>query len=252
MGDFRNKSDNATASGRPPIPMQDAGFEKEPLTRQEYLGVMTHFYRAEAHRSTVWRQRIDATTNWAVLTCAGMLSFAFANPHNSHFLLLVSNLVIFAYMVIEARRYRRFEVYQARLRMLEENFLLPIVSHDLISPKESWRQEVCGDLHRPTYKSKLLPSLGLRLRRNYGFIFAILAGAWMLKLEMHPTLATSFDVVWSRMAVGRLLPPAAILIAGILFYGSLIVFLIMGLHIHGTGPADEVTGLESHPERWNI
>lgn len=231
---------------------QRTSFEKTPLTRPEYLGVMTHFYRAESHRSTVWRQRIDATTNWAVLTCAGMLSFAFASPNNSHFLLLVSNLVIFGYMVIEARRYRRYEVYQARLRMLEENFLLPIVSRDLVSPKDYWRQEICGDLDSPTYKSRLLPSIGLRLRRNYAFIYAILAGAWLLKLEMHPTLATSFEEVWERMAVGRLLPPAVVLAGVVLFYGSMLVLMFMGRRIHGMGPADEIAGVERHPERWKI
>lgn len=231
---------------------QGARFETTPLTRPEYLGVMAHFYRAEAHRSTVWRQRIDATTNWAVLTCAGMLSFAFANPNNSHFLLLLSNVVIFSYMVIEARRYRRYEVYQARLRMLEENFLLPIVSRELISPKDFWRQEIAGDLDCPTYKSKLLPSIGLRLRRNYGFIFMILAGAWVLKLEMHPVLATSFDEVWGRMAVGNLLPPAVVFAGGVIFYASMIALTVAGRRIHGMGPADEVAGVETHPERWKI
>ena len=54
------------------------GFEDYPLTRQEYINVMVHFYRGEIHRSTVWRQRLDATTNWAVLTTAGILSFSFA------------------------------------------------------------------------------------------------------------------------------------------------------------------------------
>ena len=53
---------------------QSARFEQSPLTRPEYLSVMVHFYRAEVHRSTIWRMRLDATTNWAVLTSAGMLS----------------------------------------------------------------------------------------------------------------------------------------------------------------------------------
>ena len=62
-----------------------AALEETPLSRPEYLSVMVHFYRGETHRSTIWRQRIDATTNWAVLTVAGMLSVAFADPTQSHF-----------------------------------------------------------------------------------------------------------------------------------------------------------------------
>ena len=32
-------------------------FEDYPLTRQEYMNTMTHFYRGEIHRSVAWRQR---------------------------------------------------------------------------------------------------------------------------------------------------------------------------------------------------
>ncbi|MGB2073790.1 MAG: DUF2270 domain-containing protein, partial [Henriciella sp.] len=27
-------------------------------------GALAHLYRAEVYRSTTWRQRLDATTNW--------------------------------------------------------------------------------------------------------------------------------------------------------------------------------------------
>ncbi len=239
------------AERRPDPEVPRPEFETEPLTRPEYLSVMVHFYRAEAHRSTVWRQRLDATTNWAVLTSAGMMSFAFTSPLNSHFLLLVSNLVIFAYLVIEARRYRRYEVYRARVRMLEENFLLPIVSRQLWSPMEHWREEICADLDSPKYKSKLLPAIGFRLRRNYAFIFAIMLGAWLLKLEMHPTVARSFGELWARMAVGGVFPAEVVALLGLIFYATLFALMWLGRR-HGIEPVDEVTGVEKHPERWKI
>jgi len=226
--------------------------EEDPISRPEYLSVMVHFYRAETHRATVWRQRIDATTNWAVLTVAGMLSFAFADPSRTHVVLLMSNLVVLAFLVIEARRFRRFEVYAARVRMLEENFLSPIVSRSLVSPMPYWRKEVCRDLNAPTYKSKLLPTIGFRLRRNYIFIYSILLGAWLLKLEMHPTLASSFTVFFDRMQVGRLMPPEAVATAGVLFWTALLAMLWSGRRLHGVQPADEVQGIEDHPERWKM
>ena len=48
---------------------QHGRFEDYPLTRQEYISVMVHFYRGEVHRSTTWRQRLDATrsTRWLTL-----------------------------------------------------------------------------------------------------------------------------------------------------------------------------------------
>jgi uncharacterized membrane protein len=231
----------------PPCPE----FEERPLTRPEYLSVMVHFYRAEVARSTIWRQRLDATTNWAVLTCAGMLSFAFAGTGHSHLLLLLSNLIILAYLIIEARRYRYFEVYRARVRMLEENFLTPILTRELDSPMQAWRHSVARDLDRPKYKTTFLEAIGFRLRRNYTFIFGILLGAWLVKLMMHPVVATSFEEIWTRIAVGHI-SAAVVLTGGILFYGGLVLVLYLGRHIHGAAPTDEMTGLESSLERWKL
>ena len=44
-------------------------FEDYPLTRQEYISAMVHFYRGEMYRSQIWRQRLDTTTNWAAGSC---------------------------------------------------------------------------------------------------------------------------------------------------------------------------------------
>jgi len=230
-----------------PVPQ----FEEQPLTRPEYLSVMVHFYRAEVHRSTIWRQRLDATTNWAVLTSAGMLSFAFAGPGHSHILMLLSNLIILAYLLIEARRYRFFEVYRARVRMLEENFLLPIITRHLESPMCEWRDEVAKDLDRPKYKSTLLEAMGFRLRRTYGFVFLVMLGAWLVKLSMHPEVATSVSEVWQRMAVGNL-PSWMVLGGGLAFYGFLIFVLWLSRDIHGPAPTDEITGLQDSLESWKL
>ena len=234
-----------------PAPASACRFEDAPLTRPEYLSVMVHFYRAEVARSTSWRQRLDATTNWAVLTSAGMLSFAFATPTHNHVLLLLSNLLILAFLVIEARRYRYFEVYRARVRMLEENFLLPIITRDLESPMRSWRQEVAADLDRPKYKTTFLQAAGFRLRRNYGFVFVVLLGGWLLKLAMHPTVASSLAELWQRAAVGRV-PGAVVISFGGLFYAALLWMLWAGRNIHGSAPTDEVFGLESSLEGWKL
>jgi uncharacterized membrane protein len=231
--------------------LDPARFEDYPLTRQEYINVMVHFYRGEIHRSVTWRQRLDATTNWSVLTTAGLLSITFATTEQTHILLLLSNLIILAYLTIEARRYRYFEVYRARVRMLEENFLIPIVTRTLESPMRSWREAIAMDLDLPKYKTTLLEALGLRLRRNYFFIFVIVLGAWIVKLAIHPGFATSWGEYWRRMAVGPL-PPGVVLSAGALFYVALGVIMWAGRNIHGGDPEDEVAGIERHLEHWKL
>ncbi len=232
-------------------PADDCRFEDYPLSRQEYISVMVHFYRGEVHRSTSWRQRLDATTNWAVLTTAGMLSFTFSTAEATHLILLLSTLIIFAYLVIEARRYRYFEVYRARVRMLEENFLIPVVTRQLESPMGSWREMVAMDLDLPKYKTTLLEALGFRLRRNFLLIFMIMLGGWLVKLAIHPTFAMTWSQVYGRMSVGAI-PGWMILGAGGAFYSFLLLVMWWGRHVHAGIPEDEIAGLERNLEHWKF
>ena len=232
-------------------PASTPRFEDYPLTRHEYINVMVHFYRGEVHRSTSWRERLDATTNWAVLTTAGMTSFAFTSGDHHHIILLLSNLIILAFLNIEARRFRYFEVYRARVRMLEENFLIPVITRQLESPMHAWREMVAMDLDLPKYKTTVLEAMGFRLRRNYILIFLIVLGAWILKLYMHPMLATSVHEVYSRMAVGTV-HPAVILLSVVVFYASLVFVIWWGRKLHAGEPQDEIGGLERNLEHWKF
>ncbi len=226
-------------------------FEDQPLTRQEYITAMSHLYRGEMQRANSWRLRLDATSNWAVLTAAGMTSFAFTNPENSHLVILVSNLAVLAYLVIEARRFRYFEVFRARVRMLEENFYIPIITRSLVSPMPGWQDAVASDLDSPRFKTTTLEAMGFRLRRNYGIIFSFVLGGWVLKLLLQPRIPAHFYEVYQRVAVGPI-PPWVVLASGGAFYGLLFMLAQKGRHIHGSDPDDEVSGMERQPERWKM
>ena len=51
---------------------------------QEFSGAeitaLAHLYRGEVYRSTIWRTRLDTTTNWSVVTLGVALSITFASP----------------------------------------------------------------------------------------------------------------------------------------------------------------------------
>ncbi len=234
----------------PPL-KRSSRFEDFPLTRQEYISVMVHFYRGEIHRSIAWRMRTDATTNWTILASAGMLSFAFTNVAIPHLVVLLTNLVVISFLNIEARRYRYFEVYRARVRMLEENFLIPIITRQLESPMVSWREMVAMDLDLPKYKTSYWEAIGFRLRRNYVWIFLIVLGAWILKLTMHPTISFNPGEIWSRLQTG-IVPAWVILLLGIVFYSVMFGLIWIGRRIHGGEPDDEIAGLEGNLEHWKL
>lgn len=226
-------------------------FEDYPLTRVEYITVMSHFYRADVGRSTQWRQRLDATTNWGVLTTAGMLSFTFSSPESAPILLLLTNLIVIAYLTIEARRFRYFAVYRARVRIIEENFLIPIVTRSLESPMAKWREMLASDLDLPKHKTTFLQAFGFRLRRNYVFIFLMILGGWLVKLMIHPTLASSWREVWERAAIGHVPSWLVITIYGA-FYGCLAATWWYGRSIGGGEPEDEITGIEANLRAWKL
>lgn len=222
-------------------------FEEYPLTRPEYISALVHFYRGEMHRSQVWRTRLDTTTNWAVVTTAATISFTFGDATHPHIILLLANLIITVFLFHEARRFRYFAVYRARVRMLEENFFLPLLRRDLHSPMADWGGRVADDLDQPKFKTSLFKAVGIRLSRSYLWIFLLLFIAWMVKLFIHPTQAPDFATVYARMVVGPI-PGWAVLLSGLTFLGGMIAALIAGWRAGLL--EDEIRGLERDLAHW--
>lgn len=223
-------------------------FETTPLTRSEYIAAMVHFYRGEVGRSSVWRQRLDNTTNWAVVTTAAIMTFTFSDPDRTHLLLLLASFVTMGFLWMEARRFRYFSVYRARVRMLEENFIIPIVTRNLDSPKPEWREYLAMDLDVPKFKNTILESLALRVRYNYYWIFMAQGMAWLLKTWLHPDAATTLDEWYDHMSVGRI-PGWLLLIVGAVFFGSMLFLFFLGGRSSAVAE-DEIHGYETDRAHW--
>lgn len=160
-------------------------FEGYALTRPEYISAMVHLYRGELNRANTWRIRLDTSTNWAILAVIGILTFAFGSAEHSHASILVGMLLVLHFLTLEARRYRLFDVWRHRLRMIEENFYGPLLTRDLQSPAANWGKLVAGDLLNPCFKITYLQAFRNRFLRNYAVIFAVLLAAWVVKVMIH-------------------------------------------------------------------
>src|SRR5688572_31527961 len=101
-------------------------------------------------RMISWRDRLDRTTNWAIGAVAAMLSISLATEQAHHSVLLFAMLLIHALLIIEARRYRFFHVYRARVRLLEQEYFAPLFSADAISPRISLAS-LGADLRLPCF-----------------------------------------------------------------------------------------------------
>jgi uncharacterized membrane protein len=185
-------------------PDEPPDYESTPLTRAEYIMAIVHLYRGELNRATAWRMRLDTTTNWAVLTSAGLLAFGFRSPENPHWPLLFGTLLITLLLGYEARRFQMFDVWRARVRKIEENFYGPILLRNPVSPQKEWGERVARDLLAPTYKLRYRQAVRARFVRNYWAIYAVLLLSWGVKIAIHPHAATSWIMVRDNVGHGIL------------------------------------------------
>jgi uncharacterized membrane protein len=152
-----------------------------PKTPSETITVLAHYHRAEIARMAGWRDRIDRTTNWAITVIAAMLSVSLSTPTAHHGVLLFAMLLVMLLLGIEARRYRFFDVYRTRVRQLERHYYAEVFAPG-ITPDPGWTRLLAEDLRHPMFHVSLREAFGRRLRRNYGWMFAILLLAWVLKI----------------------------------------------------------------------
>lgn len=144
-------------------------------------GAMAHLYRGEVHRMKLWRERLDRTTNWAVLLLAAVLTWAFTNASNPHYVLLIGNLAVGLFLVIEARRYRAYDMWRSRVRTLQRN-VFAVGLDPTREPADDWRPRLAADYYQPALKISAEEAIAHRLRRVYLPLLAILNGAWVLRV----------------------------------------------------------------------
>lgn len=218
----------------------------EHISRAEFINAMVHLYRGELGEATAWRTRTDTTTHWAVVLSATALSFVFSDRSSErHVLIPIVSLFCTFLMLMEARRYRFFDIWRSRARMLEINFYRPLLDGSR-AEMQDWAETLAHDMEWPHFHMPWWEAMGRRLRRNYQWIYGILLGSWAVVLMSHPTSSTSLEEIIARAAIGPF--PGLLVIAGmVVFYGALLalgVYSYWHSHIKKSLPA-------GHPGRMH-
>src|SRR5436190_11118761 len=156
-----------------------------PRLDTSYVTAMSHFYRGELGRIMVWRQRLDTTTSWAITVTSSIFTVAFSFREVPHLIFFFNVAVVWVLLWIEARRYRFYDAFRARVRMLEAHFLVPIIAQTDTLLQGDWKKLVCEDLLLPSFKITRFEAIGRRLKRNYAFIFLIVLVACITKIFLH-------------------------------------------------------------------
>lgn len=196
----------------------EAASDGRKFTSSE-MGAIAHLYRGEIYRSTIWRTRLDTTTNWAVVTLGIALSIAFSSPNASALPLVLVGILILFFLLLEARRYRYFNVWRARARWMETNLYAPMLADGDIHLDTGWTKTLADDYLRPEYHVSLTTAIGRRIRRNYLWILMIQTIAYVGKLIVHPAAVASLGEFVRRADIGPL-PGEAVLAIGAVYVAS--------------------------------
>ena len=204
------------------------------------IGALAHLYRGEVYRITVWRTRLDSTTNWAVVTTGIALSVTYSSAQAAPLPMLLVGLLVSVFLFYEARRYRYFNVWRARARLLETDFFAPLIRGEGAQLGSGWTELLAKDHRQPRYHINFARAVGRRLRRTYAWIFVIQAIAYYGKLAIHPVPLVSLADIWERAAIGPI-PGRLVVLAGLLFHGCWALFAFITLRIEIAARRERLT-----------
>lgn len=219
------------------------------LTDSCYVNAMIHFYRGELGRIMVWRQRLDVTTNWAITSSTTIVTLAFSVRSIPHIVFFFNVVIVAVMLWIESRRFRFYDAFRGRVRMLEVHFLVPMLTQNPRLLDGEWRRLVSQDLVMPSFKISKREAVARRLKRNYVYIFAIILVAWTLKIFMDAPLPITSLALFYRAFIVASLPAW---LGCLVYFGTLLALIVGFFYILRFSWAEvgELDGDDIH--RWRI
>ena len=224
-GEVADRADDAGGEGGPDAVGGDE--DAQPDERigggffEEEIGpgsAMAHLYRGEVHRMTIWRERLDRSTRWAVVVLAAVLTWAFSSAANPHYVILVGVAIVGIFCGIEAHRYRGYDVWRSRVRTLQVNAFAYALDPSVGVDDPDWREKLARDYREPTIKITFEEAFAHRLRRVYYPLALVLLAAWVVRV-------TAFaGTPWPESAtVGRIPGVAVTALVGIVYLAAGVV-----------------------------
>jgi uncharacterized membrane protein len=192
------------------------------------IGALAHLYRGEMYQSKIWRNRLDTTSNWAVVVTGIALSVTFSSTDASPIPILLVSWVVAIFLFFESRRYLYYDLFRVRVRVMEINFFGPILAGQGVRTDNAWTELLAEDYRDLRFHITIMEALGRRIRRTYGWIFAALLACYLAKILVHPTPITSLQELWTRAEIGPLSGHVA-LGFGLLFHATWIAIALVTL-----------------------
>lgn len=182
-----------------------------------FTQLATDFYRGEVDRATTWRARLDQTTNWAVVVVAAVLTWAFSGENRPHYVILIGTFAVTAFLLMEANRYREYDVWRDRVRTVQSDLMAEAFAPSE-KPDDNWRAELGEQLRNPTLQISFWEAMNHRLRRSYLALLTVLIIAWIARITVYTS-----DESWRQTARILFIPGEVVIGVVGLFYAFLVV-----------------------------
>ncbi len=150
------------------------------IAERDAANAVIHLYRGELGRMTLYRVRLDTTTNWAVGTSAAIVSFGLGSQQAPHVVFGLAALLNFVFLTMEIRRFRYYEMIRQRVRILENGFYGDVLG----GAGEAWEARMLATLKNPETPISFLQAASVRLRRNYIWLMLAIYLGWIVKLSL--------------------------------------------------------------------
>jgi len=225
----------------------DTELPKGTTNDRDTVMAVAHLYRAEMNRMSVWRQRLDVTSNWAVILATALTTFTLGSADVPHYTLLLGLALVFISILLEGRRYRHLHHSKWRLYLLESGFFANILCPATRSdPSPDWKRLLAADLRHTHFSISWLTGMRLRLRRNYLLVISFMSAVWVAKLFIHPTRVTSLAEFYARLHVGDFIPSWLVAVTALVF---LVTAAVLGLTCP---PAEKLEDWSIHYHRRRV
>lgn len=197
---------------------------------------LAHLYRGEVYRMRFWRERLDRTTHWAIIVIAAILTWAFSSRARPHYIILMAIAILSVFLLIEARRFRGYEIWRSRVRTLQKNVFGYGLDPSRDLPEPRWRETLSGDYRTPTVTISIEESLAHRLRRVYLPLYYLLGAAWVIHI-------TGFAMErWPQSAAIAGIPGIVVTVLVVAFY---LVIVVIAYRPRTWNVAGEIRGAEN-------
>ena len=141
--------------------------------------------------------------------------------------MVLATLTITLFLWIEARRYRYFELWSLRVRILEKHYFSRLLKGEDSDDSESrWPKELAKTLETQVFPITIREAFGRRYRSVYVWLQGVLAVSWIAHVWRFPEPVEHWSELWDRSLVGQVDLSLA-LVVGILFQLTLFVFGVL-------------------------